>query len=251
MLRINLSLKPYLILILGTCLILTSACTRQKPTEYALYLKQLKENKIKNETVVDDLVKQNNTEPEEIKPIQKPKAVGIAKKAETPLEKVIKEESVWLLIDTQGMRLEVKRGNKTLATFNHIAIGRNGAGFKNRRGDNITPIGTYKIGWINDKSVYHTFYGFTYPSVENAKTALEKGLVSQSDYNDIVTAHQNDQIPPQNTSLGGRIGLHGIGQGDEKMHEMWNWTHGCVAVTNEEIDALSQWIYEGITVKVK
>ena len=34
----------------------------------------------------------------------------------------------------------------------NISIGRNGAGFKQRRGDDVTPLGDYKIGWINEKS---------------------------------------------------------------------------------------------------
>ena len=159
--------------------------------------------------------------------------------------------SLWLLIDTQKRHLQVKRGNTTLRTFNRIAIGRNGAGFKNKRGDNITPLGTFRIGWTNRKSKYRIFYGFTYPSSENAKEALDRGLITSFDYDSIVYAHQNNQVPPQNTPLVGRIGLHGLGKGNSKVHEMWDWTQGCTAVTNNQIDELSQWIEEGMTVKVK
>ena len=120
--------------------------------------------------------------------------------------------STWLLIDTQKMQLEVKRGDQTLAVFSNIALGRSGAGFKTRRGDNVTPLGEYKIGWINNQSQFHLFYGLTYPSTENANEALSKGFISSSEYDAIIYAHEHGQIPPQNTSLGGQVGIHGLGK---------------------------------------
>lgn len=161
------------------------------------------------------------------------------------------ENATWLLIDTQKLTLEVKQGNKTLAVMENIAIGRNGAGFKERRGDDITPLGTYKIGWVNDKSHFYRFYGFNYPSVENANEALLSGLLSKAKHTTIVNAHKKNKLPPQNTPMGGRIGLHGLGAADQNIHEMMNWTHGCIALTNEQIDKLGQWIGQGTTVKVK
>jgi murein L,D-transpeptidase YafK len=160
-------------------------------------------------------------------------------------------QSVWLLIDTQKMLLEVKRGDRTVAAFPNIAIGRSGSGFKNHRGDNITPVGEYKIGWINEQSQFHIFYGLTYPSVQNAKEAFSKGLVSESEYAAIIYAHEHGQIPPQNTSLGGQVGVHGLGRGDENIHNLMNWTHGCIALTNNQVDELDRWIVEGMRVKIK
>lgn len=159
--------------------------------------------------------------------------------------------SVWLLIDTQKMQIEVKRGEQTLAVFANIALGRSGAGFKTRRGDNVTPLGDYKIGWINDQSPFHLFYGLTYPSAENAQEAFNKGLISSSEYDAIIYAHQHGQIPPQNTALGGQVGVHGLGKGDEQIHRLMNWTQGCVALTNSQVDELDQWIVEGMRVKIK
>jgi len=173
-------------------------------------------------------------------------------KEDKPIKEAVENtSSVWLLIDTKRKRLDIKRGKKILASFDKIAIGRRGAGFKNKQGDKITPLGTYKIGWVNHKSSFRTFYGFTYPSIENAKEALKKGLISRTVYYSILDAHHNNKIPPQNTPLGGRIGLHGLGSGNEEVHKLWDWTKGCIAVTNQQIDALSQWIVKGMTVKVK
>ncbi|MGR9099622.1 MAG: L,D-transpeptidase family protein [Gammaproteobacteria bacterium] len=160
-------------------------------------------------------------------------------------------EDIWLLVDTESLVLEVKKGEKTVETFKNIAIGRSGAGHKRRAGDDTTPIGTYKIGWINLKSPYKRFYGFNYPSEEDASVALNNGVISRQIYDTIVSSHRRDQIPPQNTPLGGRIGIHGLGAGDERIHGIVNWTHGCVALTNEQLRRLDKWVSEGTVVKIK
>ena len=160
-------------------------------------------------------------------------------------------EGVWLLVDTQALSLQVKQGQKTVDVFENISIGRNGAGFKEQRGDDITPLGTYKIGWINKKSSFHMFYGFDYPSREVAQRALEDGLISRKTFHSIEKAHLRRKVPPQNTPLGGRLGIHGVGRGDKKMHAAMNWTHGCIALTNSQIDRLGKWVAKGTVVKVK
>jgi len=150
----------------------------------------------------------------------------------------VAKEAIWIHIDTQKLLLEVKLGNTTLAHFSNISLGRNGSGFKKKRGDDITPHGRYKITWINRKSRYQLFFGFNYPSKENAQQALEQQLITKKDYKRIIKAHKNKQTPPQNTPMGGLIGIHGLGRGDEKIHEMMNWTHGCIALTNKQIHNL-------------
>ena len=161
------------------------------------------------------------------------------------------EEEIWLLVDTDALTLEVKKGDKTVEKLENIAIGRNGAGYKRYRGDDVTPRGLYRIGWINTKSAYHRFFGLAYPSVEDALAALDKGLIDSNTFDAIVTAHKKNRVPPQNTRLGGQIGIHGLGRGDEIVHKTMNWTHGCIALTNPQIDRLSRWINKEIKVKVK
>ncbi len=160
-------------------------------------------------------------------------------------------DPVWLLVDTQALSLEVKKGLKTLAIMKNISIGRNGAGTKQQLGDDITPIGTYKIGWVNNKSKFYKFYGFDYPSIDNANYGLENGNLSNDSYNSIIKAHKLNKVPPQNTPIGGAIGIHGLGLANAKVHELINWTHGCIALTNSQIDQLSQWMGEGMLVKIK
>ena len=160
-------------------------------------------------------------------------------------------DDVWLLVDTNKQKIEVKKGEQTVDIIDGIAIGRSGAGQKMHRGDNITPHGEYKIGWVGEKSTFHRFFGLNYPSVQDAENARRKGLIDQYTYYNIVSAHLYNQVPPQNTPLGGRIGLHGLGRGDINVHQTMNWTHGCIAMTNTQIDHLSQWISTGTRVKIK
>ncbi len=160
-------------------------------------------------------------------------------------------QDVWLLVDTKAKKIEIKKGNETIETLEHIAIGRAGSGIKLHRGDNITPHGNYKIGWVGDKSTFRKFLGLTYPSIEDAENAFDKGVIDEPTYRRIVMAHEENRIPPQNTPLGGQIGIHGLGHGNEKVHEVFDWTHGCIALTNPQIDHLSQIVDTGTVVKIK
>ena len=161
------------------------------------------------------------------------------------------DSDVRVIIDTQTRNLEIKKGEETLEVLEHVVIGRKGAGTKEHRGDDITPIGDYRIGWVNDKSSFRKFFGLTYPNPYHAEKALQKGMIGQSTYNAIVDAEMAGQIPPQNTDLGGQIGIHGLGSASLSVHEEFDWTHGCIALTNDQIDRLSQYVEKGTLVTVK
>lgn len=161
------------------------------------------------------------------------------------------DPDVWLLIDTQTRNLEIKKGDETLEVLEHVVIGRKGAGTKEKRGDDITPLGRYRIGWINEKSNFRKFFGLTYPNMEHAEKALEQGRIDQHTYQAIANAEEKGQIPPQNTDLGGQIGIHGLGSGNLSVHEVFDWTHGCIALRNDQIDKLSQYVEKGTLVTVK
>lgn len=160
-------------------------------------------------------------------------------------------DGIWLLVDTNALKIEVKRGEQTIDVIDGIAIGQAGAGQKAHRGDNITPYGEYKIGWVGQQSSFHKFFGLNYPSIQDAYNGFRRGIIDQFTYGNIINAHRYNQVPPQNTALGGRIGIHGLGRADEKIHRTMNWTRGCIALTNNQIDHLSQWIYTGTLVKIK
>ena len=78
-----------------------------------------------------------------------------------------------------------------------------------------------------------------------------RGLINRDTYDAIVTAEFRGQIPPQNTDLGGQIGIHGLGSGSLSVHEVFDRTHGCIALRNDQIDRLSQYVEKGMLVTVK
>jgi murein L,D-transpeptidase YafK len=156
-----------------------------------------------------------------------------------------------LRIDTSAGTLVVLDGESVVHTFADISIGRYGATASKQRGDNKTPLGRFRIGWIADKTRYHRFLGLNYPNLEIASTAFFKRLISKDEWLWIRRAEKRGEVPPQNTPLGGFIGIHGIGAGDPAMHQEFNWTNGCVALTNNEIDQLLEWVSVGTVVDIR
>lgn len=160
-------------------------------------------------------------------------------------------EDVWLLVETEPRVLKVMQGDQELDVFPRVAIGRRGADFEKARGDKKTPLGEYRIGWVNGQSKFHLFFGLTYPNVDNAKRAYREGMIGEETVRAIMRAELADGIPPQDTPLGGQIGIHGLGAADLEIHRAFDWTSGCIAMTNEEIDRLSRWIKKGALVVIR
>jgi murein L,D-transpeptidase YafK len=156
-----------------------------------------------------------------------------------------------IIVDTRTETLTVMRGNAVVRIFPDIAIGRYGKTYFKRQGDNKTPLGSYRIGWINRESRYHVFLGLTYPDRPAADRALQKERISESQWQEIRRAQEAGKPPPQDTPLGGYIGIHGLGQGDLTLHQQYNWTNGCVALTNAQIDQLLQWARVGTPVEIR
>lgn len=158
----------------------------------------------------------------------------------------------WLLIDTKADKLMVMRDHQPLEVFHQIAVGSSGAGFKYRRGDNKTPLGVFRVGWVNDHSRFKKFIGLDYPNPDYAERALHERRIDHLTYERIRAAWINGRTPPQNTPLGGQIGIHGVGAGNPEVHEAGiDWTSGCVALNNAQIDALRPWVRVGMRVEIR
>jgi len=157
----------------------------------------------------------------------------------------------WLLVDTQAEKVIVFGPEGPLETFDNIALGVRGAGLKQRRGDELTPLGSFLVGWFNRASRFDLFIGLNYPNLEYATLAYYDGRIDQQTFRRIKRALERGERPPQNTPLGGYIGLHGTGAGDPKVHENFNWTNGCIALTNAQIRRLAQWVKPGTRVEVR
>lgn len=159
--------------------------------------------------------------------------------------------AVRVLVDTRALTLKVMEGDREKLSFSNIAIGRYGTDMIRRKGENTTPLGLFTIGWITDDTSFHRFFGFQYPSREYAERAYKAGYLDKKTWDRIRRDLAAGRLPPQNTVLGGYLGIHGIGSGDKKVHDQYNWTNGCIALTNEQIDRLTDWISVGTPVEIR
>ena len=156
-----------------------------------------------------------------------------------------------LLVDTRELTLTVIQSGRPQMTLHNIAIGRYGASLDKRRGDNTTPLGRFRVTRIQRNSDFHRFIGLDYPGVDRAQKGLSEGLINAAELQAILGAHRRGKAPPQGSALGGHIGIHGLGQGDPVLHRTLNWTRGCVALTDGQIDALLPWVQIGTTVEIR
>jgi lipoprotein-anchoring transpeptidase ErfK/SrfK len=158
---------------------------------------------------------------------------------------------VWVDIDTGLRSLAVMDDEDVLKVFENISIGRNGVTSEKVVKDRRTPLGSYRVRRINNQSRFRLYFGFDYPNLKQAQGAFRAGRITYDQLKAIRKAHYLKQEPPFDTPLGGLIGIHGIGNGDARIHEDYDWTDGCIAVTNQEIDELAQWLRLGTRVEVR
>lgn len=159
--------------------------------------------------------------------------------------------ALWVDIDTTKHILYLKNGDDVVQIYEKIAIGKNGVTSDKTVHDGKTPLGHYTIRWINDESRFHLFFGLDYPTPEHAKTAFMSDRISAPELEEIFAAHERGEEPSGSTDLGGAIGIHGVGHGDIRIHENFDWTEGCVALTDEQIDELAGKIGLGTVVVVR
>ncbi len=160
------------------------------------------------------------------------------------------QAETWLLVDTREQTLSVMDGIRVLEHFDRVALGAAGAGLKHGRGDGKTPLGTFRVSWFNPNSRFDYFIGLDYPNRAYADRALEEGRIDRGTHLRIVSALDLHITPPQDTPLGGQIGIHGLGAGDRQVHETLNWTNGCIALDNGEIRRLARWVSRGTRVEI-
>ena len=156
-----------------------------------------------------------------------------------------------LFIDKSDKLLTVYNGSTPLKAY-HVELGDSGPGDKYVAGDHKTPEGSF---YITQKLVLDPadqFLGtrwmrLSYPNIEDAQRGLKSGLINQTTYNQIVNAINNGQTPPQNTALGGGIGIHG-GSTPELGT---NWTYGCTGLTNKDVQDFYGYVKVGTKVTIQ
>ncbi len=124
-------------------------------------------------------------------------------------------------------RLELLRGNSVIKSY-HIALGRRPFGQKTEAGDGRTPEGTYYIDGRNLLSDYHLALHISYPDEADIERAAALGVAP-----------------------GGAIMIHGAPNDllpSERLAK--DWTAGCIALTNAEIEEVSRLVDDGVTVEI-
>ncbi len=165
---------------------------------------------------------------------------------------VVAIEDYEILIKRSEKRLIIQKDGEVLRSF-HVALGSGGSKPKLKSGDRLTPLGKYHIVQVRDSDRFHLFIQLDYPSVRDAINALKEDRISKAQYRKILDAHIFGNLPPQNTPLGGAIGIHGIGVETKdklEIHEIADWTQGCIALRNNEVEQLTQYISKGTQVTI-
>lgn len=157
----------------------------------------------------------------------------------------------WVLVDTDTGTVTVHSDSRTVLRLRGAAIGRGGTGLMHVRGDGRTPLGTFHIVYINHRSRFRVFFELNYPTTEQAELGFRHGLIDKAVLHKIEQASADGQLPPQNTALGGDIGIHGLGTGSLWVHRHFNWTDGCIALTNTQVEKLIPWLEIGTRVVIQ
>lgn len=147
-------------------------------------------------------------------------------------------------------RIEVRKRERQLALFRdgevthtfRVGLGFAPEGTKERQGDGRTPEGDFLTVLRNPRSSYYRSVMLNYPLPSDARRAAAEGLISAGTRNAILKAHRSGAIPPQRTALGGEIFIHGGGA----RHD---WTLGCIALDNRDMDVIFA-LPVGIPIKV-
>jgi lipoprotein-anchoring transpeptidase ErfK/SrfK len=159
--------------------------------------------------------------------------------------------NVWIRVSKEERRLYLYRGTTQHAVFN-ADFGYNAFSDKMQRGSSRdpdhwrTPEGLFYIVHRNPNSSFDKALVLNYPTAEDAKRGLSADLISQAEHDAIVRAQNDFRMPPMNTDLGGWLEIHGDGTGGST-----NWTQGCVAVHNDDMQQLWWWAEVGTPVLIE
>jgi murein L,D-transpeptidase YafK len=126
-------------------------------------------------------------------------------------------------------------------------------GDKRMQGDKRTPEGDFYICTMNRSKRFYKFMGLSYPDLKHAEHGLKSGMISQSEYVSIKKAIEERQPPPWDTRLGGAVGIHGrVLESGAVSRTLGgtNWTDGCIALANADVDELFRVVSIGTPVTI-
>jgi len=135
-----------------------------------------------------------------------------------------------ILVEKSRRRMTLFRDGDALHMYD-VALGSAPVGHKQQEGDGRTPEGNYAVDFKNARSRFHLSLRVSYPRPEDRERARQHG------------------VPP-----GGDIMIHGLPRGLGwlgALHLVRDWTDGCIAVTNREIEQIWALVDTGIPIEIK
>ena len=142
--------------------------------------------------------------------------------AQVPADRIVVEKSARLLT--------LLRGATVLKRYD-VSLGGDPIGHKQREGDGRTPEGTYAVDFKHAHSRFHLALRLSYPNAADRERARRLGILP-----------------------GGDIMIHGLPNGLGwlgTLHRIRDWTNGCIAVTNAEIEEIWSLTIVGTPVEIK
>jgi murein L,D-transpeptidase YafK len=126
--------------------------------------------------------------------------------------------------------LQLLRGGKIIKEYK-VALGGSPVGPKTQQGDHKTPEGTYVLDSRNAHSQFYKSLHISYPSPAQMAAAKRRGI-----------------------SPGGDVYVHGLPARYRSVgaaHRLYDWTDGCVAVTDEEMDEIWLAVADGTPIEIR
>ncbi len=134
-----------------------------------------------------------------------------------------------IVVEKAARKMTLYHKGAVLKTYK-VSLGGDPVDAKKRQGDHRTPEGTYTISGRNAKSKFHRSLRISYPSAADRERAKKAGV-----------------------NPGGDIMIHGLPNGWGWLgsgHLKSDWTDGCIAVTNDEIEEIWKLVPNGTTVVI-
>lgn len=148
-----------------------------------------------------------------------------------PVRAPVQNPSVdYILVEKHRHLMQLFSRGKIVKEY-AIALGRGGSGPKSVAGDNKVPEGTYRITGRNPRSAFHLSLRIGYPNEQQRRTAKQF-----------------------NVDPGGDVMIHGIRKGFGWLgawHRKLDWTRGCIAVTDGEIEEVWSVVADGTVVEIR
>jgi murein L,D-transpeptidase YafK len=135
-----------------------------------------------------------------------------------------------IVVEKSARKLTLFRDKTPLKSYS-VALGRAPEGGKEREGDHRTPEGRYIIDAHKKDSAFHRALHISYPSPADSTAAAQRGV-----------------------KPGGDIMIHGIRNGLGWLgafHRCIDWTAGCIAVTDKEIEEIYRAVPDGTPIEIR